>query len=395
MFLNFFYQLRQAKVPVTTREYLTFLGGMENRVAQMDLDEFYYLGRTCLVKNEKHYDRYDRVFGEIFKGLESMSLEDLMSQAGSIPEEWLRSDMERMFTPEELSRIEALGGLEKLMEAFKERLDNQDKRHEGGNKNIGTKGASAFGANGFNPEAIRIGQDRSRKRGGVKVWDRREFRNLDDNLVLGTRNIKVALRRLRQFIREGAQDEFDLEGTIQQTANNGYLDLQFRPEKRNRVKVLLFFDVGGSMDPHIQVCEELFSAARSELKNMEYFYFHNFLYDSVWKDNRRRREQKLSLWDVIHKYGSDYKVIIIGDASMSPYEIIQPGGSVEQHNDESGLTWFGRMDDHFRSMAWFNPEPEQLWATQNSTRIVMELMHGKMYPLTLSGLDRGLRSLAR
>ncbi|MCW0182158.1 MAG: VWA domain-containing protein, partial [Zavarzinia sp.] len=336
MFINFFYELKNAKIPVTLKEYLTLLEALKAGVASYSVDDFYYLSRATLVKDERNIDKFDRVFGTVFKGLESVA----EGSTVEIPEEWLRKLAEKTLTDEEKALIESLGGFEKLMETLKQRLEEQKERHQGGNKWIGTAGTSPFGAHGYNPEGVRIGQDKSRNKRAVKVWDKREFQNLDDQVELGTRNIKVALRRLRKFAREGAEVELDMPNTIRSTANNaGWLDLKMRPERRNKVKILIFFDIGGSMDSYIKMCEELFSAARSEFKHLEYFYFHNCLYEKVWKDNKRRHNDTIPTWQVLHTYAHDYKVIFVGDASMSPYEITYPGGSVEHWNEDSGESW--------------------------------------------------------
>jgi uncharacterized protein with von Willebrand factor type A (vWA) domain len=392
MFINFFYELKKAKVPVSLKEYLTLLEAMAHNVPEYSVDNFYYLSRSCLVKDERNLDKFDRVFGTVFKGLEPP--EDGIS--AEIPEEWLRKLTEKFLTDEEKAQIEALGGWEKLMEELKKRLEEQKKRHQGGSKWIGTAGTSPFGAYGFNPEGVRIGQDKSRNRKAVKVWDKREYKNLDDSVVLGTRNIKVALRRLRKFAREGAPDELDLDGTIHSTAKNGgYIDIQMRPERRNTVKVLLLLDVGGSMDDHIRTCEELFSAARGEFKHLEYYYFHNCMYERVWKDNRRRHNEVLPTWQIIRTYGPDWKCIFVGDATMSPYEVVYPGGSVEHWNEEAGEAWMGRLLDHFKHSVWLNPVPERHWDYTPSLQMLRQIMGSRMYPLTLGGLDEAMRELNR
>ena len=391
MFLQLFTELRSAKVPVSLREYLLLMQAMDSHVIGMDVDSFYYLSRSALVKDEKNLDKFDRVFGQVFKGFEKVD-ESLLAE---IPHDWLTKLVEKFLTDEEKAQIEALGGFDKLMETLKQRLEEQKERHQGGNKWIGTAGTSPFGAHGYNPEGVRIGQETGRHGRAVKVWDQREYRNLDDTVELGTRNIKVALRRLRKFARQGAPEELDLDGTIQGTAEKGYLDIQLRPERRNTIKVLLFFDIGGSMDNYIKLCEELFSAARSEFKNMEFFYFHNCLYESVWKDNSRRATEKLSTWDVLHKYGHDYKVIFVGDATMSPYEVTQPGGSVEHWNEEAGAVWMGRVADIYESCIWLNPTPERYWEHTASTSMLKRLVGERMYPLTLEGLERAMRELVR
>ncbi|WP_369058909.1 VWA domain-containing protein [Caulobacter sp. 73W] len=391
MFLNFFSELRQAKVPVTLKEYLLLMEALDKDVINRSVEDFYYLSRAALVKDEKNLDKFDRVFGHVFKGLENTA-EGLTAD---IPAEWLKALTEKFLTEEEKAEIEAMGGFEKLMETLQERLREQKERHEGGNKWIGTGGTSPFGANGYNPEGVRIGQDKGRHGRAVKVWDKREYKNLDDSVELGTRNIKVALRRLRKFARQGAPDELDLNGTIRGTAEKGYLDIQLRPERRNSIKVLLFFDIGGSMDSHIKLCEELFSAAKTEFKNLEFFYFHNCLYESVWKDNRRRQTEKTATWDVLHKYPGDYKVIFVGDATMSPYEITYPGGSVEHWNEEPGAMWIDRVTQIYESAVWLNPTPERHWDYTQSIGVMKQLMNDRMYPLTLEGLDKAMRELVR
>jgi len=391
MFIDFFFELKKAKLPVSLREFLTLLEAMDKRVVQFSVDDFYYLSRACLVKDERNLDKFDRVFGTHFKGLESTE-ETVVTQ---IPEEWLKALGEKLLSEEEKKMIEALGGFEKLMETLKQRLEEQKKRHEGGSKWIGTKGTSPFGAQGFNPEGVRIGQKEGRQGKAVKVWDKREYKNLDDQVELGTRNIKVALRRLRKFAREGVPTELDLPNTIKETANKAYLDIQMVPERHNKVKVLLFFDVGGSMEPFVRTCEELFSAARTEFKHMEYFYFHNCLYESVWKDNRRRHNEKMPTWDVLHKYPSDYKVVFVGDATMSPYEITYSGGSVEHWNEEPGSDWIQRVLDIYEHAVWLNPVPEKHWDYTPSIGVVKQLMSDRMYPLTLGGLDNAMRELNR
>lgn len=392
MLTDFFLKLREGGVPASVNEYLTLMEALQKHVIGGSLDEFYYLSRACLVKDESNYDKFDRVFGAYFRGIAS-NPEALFAE---IPEEWLRRQAELLLSEEEKKLIESLGGWEKLMETLKKRLEEQKGRHQGGSKWIGTGGTSPFGAYGYNPEGVRIGQDGSRNRRAVKVWDKREYRNLDDSVELGTRNIKVALRRLRKFAREGAAEELDLDDTIRSTAKNaGWLDIKMVPERHNAVKVLLFLDIGGSMDDHIRVCEELFSAARSEFKHLEYFYFHNFLYESVWRDNRRRNSERFPTFDVLHKYAHDYKLVFVGDASMSPYEIAYPGGSVEHHNEEAGAVWMQRMLDIYHRAIWLNPVPEERWGYYESIGMVRTLMGERMFPLTLDGLDRGMRELVR
>ncbi len=395
MFIPFFLELKAAKVPVSLREYLTLLEGTKDGLADFDVEAFYYLARTSLVKDERYIDRFDQVFAHAFKGLEAVSGMPEGVDPRDLPEEWLRRMAERYLSEEEKAQIQSLGGLEQLMETLKQRLAEQKERHEGGNKWIGTGGTSPFGAYGYNPEGIRIGQDKSRNRRAVKVWDKREFRNLDDSVEIGTRNIKVALKRLRKWIRQGADEELDLGGTIKSTAEHGYLDIKTQPERRNAVKLLMFFDIGGSMDDHIKVAEELFSAARAEFKHMEYFYFHNCVYEGVWKDNRRRRAERMDTFDVIRTYGSDYKVIFVGDAAMAPYEITHPGGSVEHFNDEAGSVWLQRLLDHFPKSAWLNPAKEDYWHYTHSTGILRQIMNERMYPLTLGGLENATRELTR
>ncbi len=391
MLVDFFLHLKAAKLPVSTREFLTLLEALKRGVVSNDIDDFYVLSRACLVKDEALYDRFNLAFGAYFKGVESI----LDTRAG-IPEEWIRKMIEGTLTDEQKALVEALGGWDKLMETLKARLEEQRARHQGGSKWIGTAGTSPFGAYGFNPEGIRIGQEGGRNRSAVKVWDERTFRNLDDSVELNTRNIKIALRRLRRFAREGVPEELDLPGTIEGTAKNaGWLDLHLVPERRNRVKVMLFLDVGGSMDPHVQVCEELFSAAKTEFRHLEYFYFHNCVYDYVWRDNRRRRNERIPTFDILHKYGPDWRLIFVGDAAMSPYELIQPGGSVEYINDEPGIAWLKRVFDNYRHTVWLNPEPERSWMYTRSTQMVLEALGPRMFALTLEGLQRAIVALKR
>jgi uncharacterized protein with von Willebrand factor type A (vWA) domain len=391
MLIRFFFMLREGGVKVSITEFLTLLEVLEKRLAGYSVDEFYYLSRACLVKDEAQFDRFDRVFSAHFRGIQELFGDDV----ANIPEEWLRRQFERLLSDEEKAKIESLGGWEQLMETLRKRLEEQKDRHEGGSKWIGTGGTSPFGAYGYNPEGIRIGQEGSRHRRAVKVWDKREFRNLDDSVELGTRNLKVALRRLRRFAREGAADELDLSDTIESTARNaGLLDIKMVPERHNAVKVLLFLDVGGSMDDHVRVCEELFSAARGEFKHLEYFYFHNCVYEGVWKDNKRRRTDRTPLMDVLHKYSSDYKLILVGDATMSPYEIHYPGGSVEHWNEEAGAAWMKRLLDTYPRAIWLNPEPVQRWDYTPSIRMMSEIMDERMYPLTVQGLEEGMKSLS-
>ncbi|MBL8846395.1 MAG: VWA domain-containing protein [Hyphomicrobium zavarzinii] len=391
MFATFFKELRDAKIPVTLKEYLTLLEALDADVAQQRVEDFYYLSRSLLVKDERYLDRFDGVFGHVFKGL------DLMSETttAEIPGEWLRAMSALYLTDEEKAKIEELGGWEKIMETLRQRLAEQKERHQGGNKWIGTGGTSPFGAYGYNPSGIRIGQKESRHRRAIKVWDKREFKDLAGDVELGVRNIKMALRRLRRFAREGAAEELDLDQTVRGTARKGYLDLALRPTRRNAVKVLMFFDVGGSMDWHIQTAEELFSAARSEFKHLEYYYFHNCLYESVWRNNARRWSDTTPTWQVLNTYPADYKVIFIGDASMSPYEITHVGGAVEHMNEEAGATWLQRVTGIYTHAVWLNPVPETHWGYTPSIGLVNRLMEGRMYPMTLSGLDSAIRELMR
>jgi uncharacterized protein len=392
MFISFFLELRAAKVPASLREFLTLMQAMRDGVARFDIDEFYFLARTALVKDERHLDRFDLVFGHCFKGIETPA-----DPQTELPEEWLRKLAERHLTEEEKKLVEALGGWDKLMETLRQRLAEQKGRHQGGNKWIGTAGTSPFGAFGYNPEGIRIGRKEGEKGGNrtaVKVWDRREFRNLDDTVELGTRNIKLALRRLRQFAREGAELELDLPGTIRSTAHNaGWLDLKMLPERHNAVKLLLFLDVGGSMDGHIRICEELFSAARGEFKHLVHYYFHNCLYDTVWKDSRRRRVEQTPVMEILRTYDPGHKIVLVGDASMSPYEIDREGGSVERWNDEPGRVWMQRLLDHYPKAVWLNPVPEKYWDGTISIGMIRAVMEGRMFPLTLDGIDRAMREL--
>lgn len=392
MFTNFFMSLRDHGVPVSLREYLTLMEGMKQGLARYSLTDFYYLSRATLVKNENNLDKFDQVFGHCFKGLEAPEAEDLLTE---IPEDWLQKLAEKFLSPEEMAEIKAIGDWDQLMETLKKRLEEQNERHQGGNKWIGTAGTSPFGAYGYNPEGIRIGQKEGRHGRAVKVWDKREFRNLDDSVELGTRNIKVALKRLRNFARQGAAEELDLDDTIRSTAKQGYLDIKMVPERHNAIKVLIFLDVGGSMDPYIKICEELFSAARSEFKNMEYFYFHNCLYETVWQDNSRRNQNRINTYDILHKYPQDYKVIFIGDATMSPYEIAYPGGSVEHWNEESGEVWMRRLLEVYQNAVWLNPSKEKYWQHTHSVTMMQDLMKDRMYPLTLGGLDDAMKELSR
>jgi uncharacterized protein len=392
MFANFFYALRKAEIPVSLREYLDLLGAMRAGIANYDVAEFYYLARTVLVKDERNIDRFDQVFGQIFKGLDA----PLDEAFGEIPPEWLEALGALDLTDEEKAQIEALGGWEKLMETLRERLAEQDSAHHGGKKWIGTGGTSPFGAQGYNPEGVRIGQDGNRNFSAVKVWDRRDFKDLDGDVELGTRSIKMALRRLRRFAREGAAEELDLDDTIESTARNaGWLDVKYVPERHNAVKLLLLLDIGGSMDPHVRQCETLFSAARGEFKHLESFYFHNCVYESLWRENRRRHGGGTATWDVLHTYPADYKLVFVGDAAMSPYEIAHPGGSVEHFNEEAGATWLKRMLRTWPDAVWLNPLPVERWRYYQSVGIVSEIMDGRMFPLTLEGLDGAMRELGR
>lgn len=393
MLIDFFLTIRAAKVPCSVREYLDLVEAVQKHVAFADLDDFYALARLCLVKDEKHYDKFDKAFAAYFKGMETLPPG---MEGADIPADWMRKELERLMTPEEMARIEALGGLDKVLEEFKKRLEEQHKRHQGGNKMIGTGGTSPFGAEGYNPEGIRIDQGRSRHKSAIKVWEQRNYRDLDDNVQLGIRNIKVALRRLRKFARQGAADELDLDGTITHTARNaGFLDIRMVPERHNSIKVLLFFDIGGSMDPHVRVCEELFSAAKTEFKHMETYYFHNCLYESVWKNNVRRMNQRTETWEILRKYGPEYKVIFVGDAMMAPYEVTHVGGSVEHWNDEPGAVWLERMTDHFKKIVWLNPAPESHWGQGGSLGMIRSIMQDKMYPMTLEGLESAMKYLSK
>ncbi|WP_170782570.1 vWA domain-containing protein [Ruegeria lacuscaerulensis] len=394
MFLPFFENLRKARIPVSLREYLTFLEGMKKGLATYDVEAFYYLARVSMVKDERNIDKFDQAFAASFKGLEEISFDQVI-EAVDIPAEWLAKMAEKHLSEDEKAEIEAMGGFEKLMETLQERLKDQESRHQGGNKWIGTAGTSPFGAYGYNPEGVRIGQKESRHQRAVKVWDKREFKNLDDTVELGTRNIKVALKRLRRWAREGAADELDLDGTIRATAEHGYLDVKTRPERHNAVKVLLFLDVGGSMDPHIKVVEELFSAARTEFKHLEYYYFHNCLYEGVWRDNARRWDQQTPTHEVLRTYGPDYKCIFVGDASMSPYEIAYPGGANEHWNQEAGQVWLQRARDQWNSNLWINPVPEKYWEYTHSVSMIREIFEDRMVPMTLAGLEQGMRELTR
>ena len=391
MCISLFNTLRSTGVPCSLRELLDLISAMEKQLVFADMEQFYFLSRAILVKDEKHYDKFDRAFDIYFKGIES--LDDILEML--IPEEWLKAEFEKHLTEEELAQIKTLGGLEKLLEEFKKRLEEQDERHQGGSKWVGTEGTSPFGNAGENPEGIRVGGEGGKGK-AAKVWEARDFKNLDDNVELGTRNMKVALRRLRKLIRDSAQEEFDLDGTISETARKaGMLDVMFRPEKRNAVKVLALFDVGGSMDPHIKVCEELFSACKTEFKNLEYFYFHNFVYETVWKDNRRRQNERISTEDIIHKYSSDYKIIFVGDATMAPYEITNPGGSIEHWNEESGALWMKRLVDVYEKVIWLNPVPEEHWEYSSSVELTRSIIEDNMFPLTIRGLEDSMAFLSK
>jgi len=391
MFIDFFFRVKEVKIPVTIREWLMLVEAMDKNLVMYSIDDFYYLSRACLVKDEKYFDRFDRVFGAYFKGVEDMT-QGLFE--ADIPEEWLAKQAELLLSDEDKAKIEAMGGWEKVMEELKKRLEEQKGEHSGGNKWIGTGGTSPFGTGGYHPEGVAIGQRRRRQGRALKIWDRREYKNYDDSLQIGIRNIQIALRRLREFARTGIDEEFDLDATIDKTAKNaGLLDIVMRPERANRVKVLMFFDVGGSMDDHIRVCEELFSAARTEFKHLDFYYFHNCVYESLWKDNRRRHDVKTPTYDVINTYQIDYKAIFVGDAFMSPYEVTYKGGSVEHWNEEAGAVWLTRMLDRWPNAIWLNPRPETRWDHTPSTTLIKELMTGRMYPLSLDGLDRGLRTL--
>ncbi len=391
MFITFFNALKTAGVPVTVKEYLALMQGLEADLAEGKVEQFYYLARICLIKDERHLDKFDRVFGQVFKGLEALS--DAIE--GEVPEDWLRLVNALHLSEQDKQRIEALGGWDKIMEQLKQRLARQRRRHQGGNRWIGTGGTSPYGAYGYNPAGVRIGQDTNRNFRAIKVWDQRAFKDLDDTVEIGTRNIKMALRRLRRFAREGAADELDLAGTIHGTAHNGYLDIQMRPERRNAVKVLMFLDVGGSMDWHVKLAEELFSAARAEFKHLQYYYFHNCPYEHLWRDNHRRHVDRTATWDVLHTYPSDYKLVFVGDAAMSPYEISVAGGSVEHINPEPGAVWIERLTATYPHAVWLNPLEESSWNWTASIQMIRDLMGGRMYPLTLDGLDRAMRELMR
>ena len=391
MLINLFQTVRSSGVPCTLRELLDLLGALENQLVYANIDDFYYLSRAILVKDEKHYDKFDKAFDIYFKGIEK--LEDVFQAL--IPEDWLRKAFEKELDPEELKKIKSLGGLDKLLEEFKKRLEEQKERHEGGNKWVGTNGTSPFGHGGQNPEGIRVGGEGGQK-SAIKVWEQRQYSNLDDSIIIGIRDIKMALRRLRKFARQGNDLELDMDGTIKSTAKNaGYLDIHMVPERSNTVKVIVLFDVGGSMDPYIKLCEELFSAIKTEFKHLEYYYFHNCIYESVWKDNLRRSQERFLVQDMINKYSSDYKVIVVGDATMAPYEITNPGGSIEHWNEEAGHVWIKRLSDHFDNIAWLNPVPDDHWDYASSVCILRDLFDNRMYPLTLKGLEEGMAELSK
>tara|TARA_B100001142_G_scaffold165234_1_gene165204 strand:- start:1668 stop:2846 length:1179 start_codon:yes stop_codon:yes gene_type:complete len=392
LFIGFLHQLKEAGVPVSIREYLDFLSGLDKGITNLNTNSFYHFARASLVKDERHYDRFDRTFSEFFEGALKKGGEIL----NNIPEEWIKDALQKNLTEEDKEKIESLGGWDKLLETLKERLKEQKKRHQGGNKWIGTGGTSPFGSGGYNPEGIRIGNEGKRQGRAVKVWEKRLWTNFDDKKTLGIRDIRVAVRRLRHFARTGTPDEFDLNGTISATANNGgYLDVKMMPERKNRVKLLLFLDVGGSMDPYIQACEELFSASKSEFKDLEHFYFHNCPYEILWKNNPRSSEDIISTWDIIRKYGSDYRVLFVGDASMSPYEVAYAGGSIEHWNEEAGSVWLERITDHFDSVAWLNPENKKIWNSSASNKMIREIFEDKMYEMNLSGIEEAMKTLSR
>lgn len=391
MLIDFFLHLRAKKLPVSIKEYLTLLEALHRGVIGTSVDEFYHLSRACLVKDERNFDKFDRAFGEYFKGVQAIPGIDI-----DLPLDWLKRQLSREFTAEEKAAIEKLGGLDKLLERLKELLEEQKGRHEGGGKWIGTGGTSPFGNGGYNPEGIRIGGPSAGNRTAVKVWEQRAYRDYDDQVELGTRTIKIALRRLRRFAREGANDELDLDGTIANTARNaGYLDIRMQPERHNTVKVLMLMDVGGSMDDHVQRAEELFSAAKSEFKNLEFYYFHNCVYDFVWRHNRRRHAERMPTWDLIRRFNGDWRLIFVGDATMSTYEILQPGGSVEYNNEEPGAVWLQRLAERFPKFAWLNPEPEGVWSYRQSIAVIRQILGGRMYPVTLQGLERAMRDLTK
>mgnify|MGYP006274289811 FL=1 len=391
MLIDFFLHLKNSKLPVSIKEYLMLIEALSKGVIGQSIDDFYVLSRATLVKDERNFDKFDKAFGAYFKGVQAIPGIDL-----DLPLDWLRRQLQREFTPEEKAAIEAMGGLDKLMERLKQLLEEQKARHQGGNKWIGTNGTSPFGNGGFNPEGIRIGGPSAGNRTAVKVWEQRAYRDYDDEVELGTRNIKVALRRLRKFAREGAEEELDLDDTIASTARNaGYLDIKMIPERHNTIKVLMLLDVGGTMDDHIRQTEELFSAARSEFKHLEFYYFHNCVYDFVWKNNRRRHAERFPTWDILRKYNADYRLIIVGDATMSPYEVLQPGGSVEYNNEEPGAVWLRRLVERFPKFAWLNPEPEGVWEYRQSIGVIKQIMQNRMYAVTIQGLERAMRELSK
>ena len=391
MLIDFFLHLRNSKLPVSIKEYLMLLEAMGKHVIGPSIDDFYFLSRASLVKDERNFDKFDKAFGVYFKGVAAIP-----TDAFDLPLDWLKRMTQREFTAEEKAAIEAMGGLEKLMERLKELLDEQKKRHEGGNKWIGTNGTSPFGNGGYNPEGIRVGGPSAGNRTAVKVWEQRAYRDYDDQVELGTRNIKVALRRLRKFAREGAEEELDLDGTISNTARNaGYLDIRMQPERHNTIKVLMLLDVGGTMDDHIKQTEELFSAAKTEFKHLEFYYFHNCVYDHLWKNNRRRHSERFATWDILRKYNPDYRLVFVGDATMSPYEVLQPGGSVEYNNEEAGAVWLRRLIERFPKFAWLNPEPEGVWDYRQSISVIKQVLQNRMYPVTIQGLERAMRELSK
>jgi uncharacterized protein len=391
MLIEFFLHLKERKLPVSVKEYLMLLEGLQKQVIEPSVDQFYTFSRACLVKDERNFDKFDRAFGEYFKGVQN-----LVGMNAEIPLDWLQRKMQKEFTAEEKAAIEAMGGLDKLMERFKQLLEEQKERHEGGNKWIGTGGKSPFGNGGYNPEGIRVGGPSAGNRTAIKVWEQRAYRDYDDQVELGTRNIKIAMRRLRKFAREGAELELDMNDTIASTARNaGWLDIKLVPERHNTVKVLMLLDVGGTMDDHIKRTEELFSAAKTEFKQMEFYYFHNCVYDFVWKNNYRRQSERLPTWDLIRKFNSDYRLIFVGDATMSPYEVLQPGGSVEYNNEEAGAVWLQRLVDRFPKFAWLNPEPEASWDYRQSVSVIKQVMNNRMYPVTLQGLEKAMRDLSK
>ena len=392
MFIGFLHQLKESGVPVSIREYLDFVAGLDAGVTNLDTNSFYHFARVSLVKDERYFDRFDKTFSEFFEGALKIGAKIL----NNIPEEWIKDALQKNLSEEDKEKIKSLGGWEKLLETLKERLEEQKKRHQGGNKWIGTGGTSPFGSGGYNPEGIRIGNEGQRQGRAVKVWEKRLWANFDDKKTLGIRDIRVAVRRLRHFARTGTPDEFDLNGTVSATANNGgYLDIKMMPERKNRVKLLLFLDVGGSMDPYIQACEELFSASKSEFKDLEHFYFHNCPYEILWKNNPRASENIIPTWDILRKYGSDYRVLFVGDASMSPYEVVYAGGSIEHWNEESGAVWLNRIISHFDSVAWLNPESKKIWNSSASNKMIREIFEEQMYELNLSGIESAMKSLSR